>query len=57
MAKSQWELLVGLEVSEPVGRGVGGSARFGIETVFEYVGDLADSAISVDIRISWIEID
>ena len=34
MAKGQWELLVGLEVSEPIGVGVGGPARFGLEIVF-----------------------
>ena len=57
MANGQLELLVGLEVSKPVGRGIGGSTCFGIEIVFEYVGDLADSVMDVGIRISWVEID
>ena len=47
MAKGQRELLAGLEVSEPVGVGVGGSTCLGIEIVCEYVGDLADGAIGV----------
>lgn len=52
MAKCQRELLVGLEISESGGIGVSGSARFGIEIVFEDVGDLEDGAMSVDIQIS-----
>ena len=57
MANERWELLVGLEVSKPVGVGVGGSARFCIEIVFEDANDFADGAMSVGIQISWIEID
>ena len=57
VAIGHWESITGLEVSEPIGVGVGGSACFSIEIVFEYVGDLANGAMSVDIRIGWIKID
>lgn len=57
MANGQRELLVGLKVPESVGIDVGELACFGIEIVFEYVGDLADGVMSVGIRVGWIEID
>ncbi|MFC7009539.1 hypothetical protein [Halalkalicoccus salilacus] len=57
MAKGQGELLVGLEISESVRVGVGGSARFGIKIVFEYIENLANGAVDGGIRVSWIEID
>lgn len=44
MANGQRELLIGLKVPESVGIGVGEPACFGIEIVFEYVGDLANGA-------------
>ncbi|MFC7009387.1 hypothetical protein [Halalkalicoccus salilacus] len=57
MANGQRKLLIGLEISESIGVGVGGSTRFGIEIICEYVGDLADGAIGVGIRVGWREID
>lgn len=57
MANGQRELVLGLEISESGGIGVCRSASFGIETVFEYVGDLANGVMSVGIRVGWIEVD
>lgn len=56
VANGKREFLVGLEVSELVGIGVGGPAGFGIAIVYYYVGDLANGAVGVGIQIGWIEI-
>ena len=50
MANGQWELLVGLKLSKPGGIGVGGSARFSIEIVCEYVDELLPVIIVVGTR-------
>ena len=57
MAKGQRKLITGLEIPKSVGVGVGGSSRFGVKIVFEYVGDLANGIMSVSIRVGWIEVD
>ena len=57
VAKSEWECLAGLELFESVGVGICGAIGLNVEIIGQDVDDLADRAMSVSIRISWIQID
>jgi hypothetical protein len=57
MANGQRELLAGLKLSKPIGVGVGGSTRFGVEIVDVDITDLTNGTVILFIRAIGIEND